>query len=93
MPAQLNVDRDHALDSLSAPGTLLVLCSLVDNMPYVVAEASVCLAPKLAHELSGKLLGLPAHAAYFVSTLLGKWHPPFVVACMFALPCPCTQSA
>ena len=39
---QVNADRDSALDSLSAPGTLLVLCSLVDNMPYVVAEAAVC---------------------------------------------------
>ena len=45
---QVNVDRDHALDSLSVPGTLLVLCSLVDNMPYVVAEASVrCLHGQL----------------------------------------------
>ena len=42
---QVNADRDSALDSLSTPGTLLVLCSLVDNMPYVVAEAAVSTRP------------------------------------------------
>ena len=38
---RVNADRAEALEVLAAPGTLLVLCSLVDNMPYVVAEAAV----------------------------------------------------
>ena len=38
---QVNVKRDEALEILSQEGVLLVLCSLIDNMPYVVAEAAV----------------------------------------------------
>ena len=38
---QVNVRRDEALEILSQQGVLLVLCSLIDNMPYVVAEAAV----------------------------------------------------
>ena len=38
---KIGVKRDEALDILSSEGTLLVLCSLIDNMPYVVAEAAV----------------------------------------------------
>ena len=38
---KVGVKRDEALDILSSEGTLLVLCSLIDNMPYVVAEAAV----------------------------------------------------
>ena len=38
---RVNAERGEALDILSQPGTMLVLCSLVDNMPYVVAEAAV----------------------------------------------------
>ena len=34
--------RDDAMTLLSQDGVLLVLCSLIDNMPYVVAEAAVC---------------------------------------------------
>ena len=37
----MNVKRDEALEILSQEGVLLVLCSLIDNMPYVVAEAAV----------------------------------------------------
>ena len=36
-----NVERKEALGVLAQEGTLLVLCSLVDNMPYVLAEAVV----------------------------------------------------
>ena len=39
---RVGAKRDEALEILSSEGTLLVLCSLVDNMPYVVAEAAVC---------------------------------------------------
>ena len=39
----VGVKRDEALSILSSEGTLLVLCSLIDNMPYVVAEAAVSL--------------------------------------------------
>ena len=39
--AQVGVKRDEALSILSSDGVLLVLCSLIDNMPYVVAEAAV----------------------------------------------------
>ncbi len=38
---KIGVKRDEALEILSSKGTLLVLCSLIDNMPYVVAEAAV----------------------------------------------------
>jgi hypothetical protein len=38
---RVGAKRDEALQILSSEGTLLVLCSLVDNMPYVVAEAAV----------------------------------------------------
>lgn len=38
---QVGVKRDEALSILSSDGVLLVLCSLIDNMPYVVAEAAV----------------------------------------------------
>ena len=40
MPMQVNAGRSTALQELSANGTLLVFCSLTDNMPYVVAEAA-----------------------------------------------------
>lgn len=40
-----NVERKEALGVLAAEGTLLVLCSLVDNMPYVLAEAVVSALP------------------------------------------------
>ena len=36
-----NVQRSEALKVLNQEGLLLVLCSLVDNMPYVLAEAAV----------------------------------------------------
>ena len=36
-----NVERTEALRLLDQEGTLLVMCSLVDNMPYVLAEAAV----------------------------------------------------
>ena len=38
---KVGVKRDEALEILSMDGMLLVLCSLIDNMPYVVAEAAV----------------------------------------------------
>ena len=38
-----NVPRSEALKVLNQEGLLLVLCSLVDNMPYVLAEAAVSL--------------------------------------------------
>lgn len=36
-----NIPRSEALKVLNQEGLLLVLCSLVDNMPYVLAEAAV----------------------------------------------------
>ena len=51
---RVGAKRDEALEILSSEGTLLVLCSLVDNMPYVVAEAAVraaCFLPGYAHPL------------------------------------------
>ena len=38
---QVGVKREEALNILASEGMLLVLCSLIDNMPYVVAEAAV----------------------------------------------------
>ena len=49
----LNVERSEALALLDEEGTLLVMCSLIDNMPYVLAEAAVGLHP-------GLLPGFPA---------------------------------
>ena len=43
----LNVERSEALALLDEEGTLLVMCSLIDNMPYVLAEAAVGLRPGL----------------------------------------------
>ena len=42
-PVHIKTDlgRTEALKLLDAEGTLLVMCSLVDNMPYVLAEAAV----------------------------------------------------
>lgn len=40
---KVGASRDEALEILSREGMLLVLCSLIDNMPYVVAEAAVSL--------------------------------------------------
>lgn len=37
----INVPREEALEIISREGMLLVLCSFIDNMPYVVAEAAV----------------------------------------------------
>ena len=39
---KINVPREEALKIISQDGMLLVLCSYIDNMPYVVAEAAVC---------------------------------------------------
>ena len=39
---KINIKRDEALDIISMPGMLMVLCSGIDNLPYVVAEAAVC---------------------------------------------------
>jgi len=36
-----NMERREALKLLDQEGTLLVISSLVDNMPYVLAEAAV----------------------------------------------------
>ena len=38
---RINVRREEALGIISSPGMLLVLCSGIDNMPYVVTEAAV----------------------------------------------------
>ena len=38
---KIGIKREEALDIISMDGILLVLCSYIDNMPYVVAEAAV----------------------------------------------------
>lgn len=38
---KVDVKRDEALSIISMEGMLLLLCSGVDNLPYVVAEAAV----------------------------------------------------
>ncbi|KAK9821580.1 hypothetical protein WJX81_008053 [Elliptochloris bilobata] len=50
---RVNAERGEALDILSQPGTMLVLCSLVDNMPYVVAEAAVKGIPFIMFDVGG----------------------------------------
>ena len=40
---KINIKRDEALGIISMEGMLLILCSFIDNMPYVVAEAAVSL--------------------------------------------------
>ena len=41
MHLKINIAREEALDIIGMEGMLLVLCSYIDNMPYVVAEAAV----------------------------------------------------
>ena len=38
---KINIKREEALNIISMEGMLLVLCSGIDNLPYVVAEAAV----------------------------------------------------
>jgi hypothetical protein len=45
----INIKREEALNIIGMDGILLVLCSYIDNMPYVVAEAAV--PPPPLHEL------------------------------------------
>ena len=45
--------RDKALATISADGILLVLASMNDNMPYVLAEASVMRIPLLIYDVGG----------------------------------------
>ncbi len=45
--------RDKALATISADGILLVLASMIDNMPYVLAEASVMRIPPLIYDVGG----------------------------------------
>ena len=45
--------RDKALATISADGILLVLASMIDNMPYVLAEASVMRIPLLIYDVGG----------------------------------------
>ena len=49
----LHVHRDNALATISADGILLVLASMIDNMPYVLAEASVMRIPLLIYDVGG----------------------------------------
>jgi hypothetical protein len=44
-----NMERGEALRMLDEEGTLLVMCSLVENMPYVLAEAAVGPSPSWTH--------------------------------------------
>ncbi|CAL8463815.1 g3349 [Coccomyxa elongata] len=48
-----NTPRDKALATISADGILLVLASMIDNMPYVLAEASVMRIPLLIYDVGG----------------------------------------
>lgn len=52
--------RDEALQILSKDGMLLVLCSLIDNMPYVVAEAAVRLLLTALCSMADKATRRPA---------------------------------
>ena len=45
--------RDKALATISADGILLVLASMIENMPYVLAEASVLRIPLLIYDVGG----------------------------------------
>ena len=45
--------RDKALETIAQSGMLLVLVSMVDNMPYVLAEASVMGIPLLIYDVGG----------------------------------------
>ena len=51
--AQSVICRDKALATISADGILLVLASMIDNMPYVLAEASVMRIPLLIYDVGG----------------------------------------
>lgn len=74
---RVGAKRDEALEILSSEGTLLVLCSLVDNMPYVVAEAAV--RRSLLHFLPSQSWQLS-----FISSWGQARHWPCAI-CMFTL--------
>ncbi|KAK9809161.1 hypothetical protein WJX72_010415 [[Myrmecia] bisecta] len=49
----VNRPRIQALEVISQKGMLLVLCSTVDNMPFVVAEAAVMSIPFIVFDVGG----------------------------------------
>eukprot|EP00884_Botryococcus_braunii_P006739 jgi/Botrbrau1/16066/Bobra.7_2s0037.1 len=51
----LDLSRDEALEAVREEGTLLVLCSLLENLPYVVAEAASLNIPFLTFDMGGTL--------------------------------------
>ena len=77
--------RDKALATISADGILLVLASMIDNMPYVLAEASVMRIPLLIYDVGGVtemidpkqhadiICGTPKVEHTFLSRILVCW--------------------
>ena len=45
--------RDEAMKHLKEDGILLVQASMIDNMPYVLAEASVNSIPLVIYDVGG----------------------------------------
>jgi len=58
----VNIKREEALNIIGMDGILLVLCSYIDNMAYVVAEAAViplasrCVHSKICRQAAAVLL-------------------------------------
>ncbi len=74
---------DKALATISQDGVLLVLASMIDNMPYVLAEASVMRIPLLIYDVGGvtEMIDPKLHADIICGT-------PKVRAPVAAAPCP-----
>lgn len=67
--------RDKALATISADGILLVLASMIDNMPYVLAEASVMRIPLLIYDVGGvtEMIDPKQHADIICGTPKVGW--------------------
>lgn len=62
--------REEALDKLQEEGFLLVQASLIDNMPYVLAEASVNGIPLIIYDVGGvtEMIDPKIHSDVLVGT-------------------------
>ena len=85
---RVGAKRDEALEILSSEGTLLVLCSLVDNMPYVVAEAAVSVLPKILVSMACQQWLSLAAEAIFVDAILNVLPEAIMAALQRILACP-----
>lgn len=56
-----NIPRSEALKVLNQEGMLLIMCSLVDNMPYVLTEAAVSHTANVYMHVPADTVGLHSY--------------------------------